>query len=70
MPDNELESAISEVKAFLIRLEQLFHIDNLKSGLSSRNERIISPSILIKEAEGALNKAFTEKEKNLIAFRS
>ena len=70
MPDKELETGISEVKAFLIRLEQLFGADNLKSGLSSRNGRILSPTILIKEAEGALNKAFSEPERDIIAFRS
>ena len=70
IPDKELEEAISEVQAFLVRLEELFSFDNLKAGLSSRNERIISPSIIIKEAEGALNKAFSEPARNLIAFRS
>ena len=70
MPDKALENGISEVKSFLIRLEQLFSFDNLKAGLSSRNGRIISPSIIIHEAEGALKKAFTEPDRNLIAFRS
>ena len=70
IPDNTLEQAISEVKAFIVRLEQLFSLHNLKAGLSSRNGRIISPSIIINEAEGALKKAFKEPERNLIAFRS
>ncbi len=70
LPDKELESGISEISSFITRLEQLFNVSDLKAGLSSRNERILSPTILIKEAEGALNKAFTESERNLIAFRS
>ena len=70
IPDKTLEEGLSEVKSFLVRLEELFNFDNLKAGLSSRNERIISPSIIIKEAEGALKKAFSEPARNLIAFRS
>ncbi len=70
MPDKELEEGITEINAFIARLEELYDIDNIKAGLSSRNSRIISPSILIKEASGALKKAFSEPDRKLIAFRS
>ena len=70
MPDKELEEGITEINAFIARLEELYDIDNIKAGLSSRNSRIISPSILIKEAEGALKKTFSEPDRKLIAFRS
>ena len=70
LPDSELENSISAINALIVRLEQLFKLDNLKAGLSSRNGRIISPEIIINEAAGALNKAFSEPDRPVIAFRS
>ena len=70
MPDSGLELSISSINALIIRLEQLFKMDNLNAGLSSRNGRIISPARIINEASGALNKAFTEPDRPVIAFKS
>ena len=70
IPDTDLETGISRIKALIIRFEQLFNIEEIFSGLSSRNGRLISSGRLIKEATGALNKAFSEPDRKIIAFRS
>jgi hypothetical protein len=72
LPNTDLESGIKQIESF----DQYFVSISSKTlkfpimfGLSSRNGRLISGKIIIKEAKAALHKAMNEKDYPIIGFR-
>ena len=72
LPNMDLEKGIQEIEKF----DQTFVSKSFSSlkfpimfGLSSRNGRLISGSIILKEAKAALNKAMSDKDFPIIGFR-
>ena len=72
LPNVDLEKGIQQIEKF----DQLFVSSGSKSlnfplsfGLSSRNGRLISGSIILKEAKASLNKSMIDKNFPIIGFR-
>ncbi len=72
LPNMDLEKGIQQIEKF----DQTFVSSSSESlkfpimfGLSSRNGRLISGSIILKEAKAALNKAMSDKDFPIIGFR-
>ena len=72
LPNMDLEKGIQEIEKF----DQTFVSSSSTSlkfpimfGLSSRNGRLISGNIILKEAKAALNKAMSDKDFPIIGFR-
>lgn len=72
LPNMDLEKGIQQMEKF----DQIFVSNSSASlkfpimfGLSSRNGRLISGNIILKEAKAALNKAFSDKNFPIIGFR-
>ncbi len=72
LPNMDLEKGIKQIEKF----DQLFVSSSSTSlkfpimfGLSSRNGRLISGSIILKEAKAALNKSMSDKNFPIIGFR-
>ncbi len=71
LPNTELDTAIKEAEAFRNNVcSKNISGCIFSAGISSRNGRLITGNRLIAEASMALNKAFTDPDNKIIAFRS
>lgn len=73
LPDQNLNEGIKNLEIFLKKIMQSVFMEQTVSvsiGLSSRNGRLLSENILMKEAESALNKAIDAGGNKIVAFKS
>ncbi len=69
LPNIDLDQAVGKVEVFIDGLEKVPGIV-VHAGISSRNGRLMRANLLLKEALRGLEKARTEGENRIVAFRT
>ena len=73
VPDKNLDQAVTDLEAFRKAVESEAGTDGpvtVSIGISSRNGRLISQGVLLREARASLARASREGGNSLIAFRA
>lgn len=70
LPNTDLDQAIIKTEDFIKKVEESSIHFALHAGISSRNGRLLRSSLILKETFRALEKAKTEKDNRIVAFRT